>query len=101
MIFQEGPGSDQGLTLWSAFVLSSQQNISKLPFQVNGGVIYKGLIPTRDNDFTLFGIIYGNFSNDYAQAQSNAQLGNPSYEAVFEWAYRVQVNQFLYVQPDV
>ena len=101
MVFQEGPGSDQGLTLWSAFVLSPQQNISKLPFQVNGGIIYKGLIPTRDNDFSIFGIVYGNFSNDYANAQSAAQLGSPSYEAVFEWAYRVQVNQFLYVQPDV
>jgi len=101
MIFQEGPGSDQGLTLWSAFVLSPQQNISKLPFQVNGGAVYKGLLPTRDDDFTIFGIVYGNFSNDYADGQSAAGLGSPSYEMVFEWAYRVQINKFLYAQPDV
>ena len=30
-----------------------------------------------------------------------AGLGSPSYEMVFEWAYRVQINKFLYAQPDV
>lgn len=29
MIFQEAPGSDQGLTIWSAFVLSPQQKYCK------------------------------------------------------------------------
>lgn len=101
MVFQEGPGSDQGLTIWSAFLFSPQQNISKLPFQVNGGIVYKGLIPSRDDDFSIFGIVYGNFSNDYAADQNAAGLGNPSYEMVFEWAYRVQINKFIYAQPDV
>ena len=55
MIFQEAPGSDQGLSLWSAFVLSPQQNIAKLPFQVNGGLIYRGLMPNRDDDYACFG----------------------------------------------
>lgn len=38
MIYQEASDSDQGLTIWSALVLSPQQNIAKLPFQVNGGL---------------------------------------------------------------
>lgn len=101
MIYQEAPGSDQGLTIWSAFVLSPQQNIAKLPFQVNGGLAYKGLFPTRDNDYTIFGVAYGKFSSDYAQTVEDQGLGYPDYELVFEWAYRLQLNPFTYVQPDV
>ncbi len=101
MVYQESPGSDQGLTLWSAFVLSPQENISKVPFQANGGVVYKGLIPARDQDYSVFGVAYGQFSRDYAATQSAINQGNPGYELVLEWGYRLQVNQFLYVQPDI
>jgi Carbohydrate-selective porin len=101
MVFQEAPGSDQGLTIWSAIVLSPQQNIAKLPFQVNGGLVYKGLIPTRDQDHTVFGIVYGNFSDDYAEALDAAGGGYADYELVFEWGYRVQLTRFLYAQPNL
>ncbi len=101
MIFQESPGSDQGLTIWSAFVLSPQQNIAKLPFQANGGIFYKGLVPTRDEDEAMFGAAYGQFSEDYADAAEAAGNGSPDYELVFEFGYRVQLNSFLSVQPNI
>jgi porin len=101
MVFQESPGSDQGLTLWSAVVLSPQQNIAKLPFQVNGGMTYQGLIPTREADQTIFGVVYGQFSDDYAAVTEATAGGHPDYELVFEWGYRVQLSKFLYVQPNV
>lgn len=101
MVFQEAPGSDQGLTLWSAIVLSPQQNIAKLPFQVNGGLAYKGLVPWRDQDQTVFGIVYGQFSDDYAEALDASGGGYADYELVFEWGYRLQLTKFLYAQPNV
>jgi porin len=101
MVFQESPGSDQGLTVWSAFVFSPQQNIAKLPFQVNGGLVYKGLIPTRDNDYTGLGAVYGIFSDDYAQTVADSGGGNPSYELVFEANYKIQISRFAFVQPNV
>lgn len=101
MIFQEAPGSDQGLTLWSAAVLSPQENIAKLPFQVNGGLVYKGLIPMRDDDYTCFGVAYGRFSRDYARTVKAAGQGYPCYELVFEWNYRIQLTKFAYIQPDI
>ncbi len=101
MVWQESPGSDQGLTLWSAFVLSPQQNIAKLPFQVNAGAIYKGLIPTRDNDYTCLGFVYGKFSRNYARAQNESDLGYPQYEIVLEANYKIQLTKFAYIQPDV
>jgi porin len=66
MILPETPGSEQGMTVWSAFVLSPQQNIAKLPFQVNGGLVYRGLIPARDDDYARFGVVYGKFSRNFA-----------------------------------
>lgn len=101
MIYQESPGSAQGLTIWSAIVLSPQQNIAKLPFEVNGGLVYQGLIPTRDNDQTVFGVVYGQFSSDYASATQAAGGGYPEYELVFEIGHRVQFTKFLYVQPNI
>ena len=101
MVWQEDPGSDQGLTLWSAFVLSPQQNISKLPFQVNSGIVYKGLVPARDHDTTMLGFVYGNFSDDYAGTVAATGAGTPSYEIALEADYRIQVTKFAYIQPNV
>jgi len=101
MVWQESPGSDQGLTLWSAVVLSPQQNIAKLPFQANAGVVYKGLIPARDQDYTIFGLVYGKFSRNYARTVEAAGNGYPQYEMVLEWGYRVNFTKFAYIQPDV
>ena len=78
-----------------------QQNIAKLPSQANGGAIYKGLIPTRDDDYTCFGIVYGKFSSNYASSISSGGGGYPSYELVFECNYKIQINKFAFFQPDL
>ena len=101
MVWQESPGSDQGLTLWSSFVLSPQQNISKLPFRANAGAIYKGLVPTRDQDYTMLGFVYGNFSDNYARTVEATGAGHPEYEIVLEAAYRINFTKFAYFQPDL
>ena len=101
MVFQETAGGDQGLYVWSAITLSPQQNIAKLPFQVNGGLVYKGLIPTRDHDFTALGVVYGKFSKNYAQTVAEAGGGYPDYELVFEANYKIQITKFAFVQPDI
>jgi porin len=101
MIFQEAPGEEQGLTIWSAFVFSPQQNIAKLPFQANGGLTYKGLIPARGDDYTCFGVVYGKFSRNFARSVAAAGGGYPDYELVFEWNYKVQLTKFAFIQPDL
>jgi len=101
MVWQESPGSDQGLTLWGAFVLSPQQNIAKLPFQANAGIVYRGLVPTRNQDISMLGFVYGNFSDDYADSVSANLGGTPSYEIALEAGYRFQITKFAYVQPNL
>ena len=99
MVFQEAPGSDQGLYLWSAFVLSPQQNIAKLPFEANFGVAYQGLIPTRDTDWTTFGFVYGSFSDQ--QPGATPDDPKPNYELVLEGGYKIQLTKFAFIQPDI
>jgi len=101
MVYEETPGSGQGLTIWAASGLYPQPSISIVPFQINVGLIYKGLIPRRDDDQTTLGVIYGKFSGDYARTVKAAGNGDPDYEAVIESGYRIQLTKFAFIQPDI
>jgi porin len=101
MVYREKSGGDEGLTLWTAAAYYPQENISIVPFQVNAGIVYQGLIPTRDNDKTIFGVIYGHFSRDYSRNLEETNGRTANYELVLEAAYRFQLTKFAYIQPDV
>jgi porin len=101
MIYREAPGSKEGLTVFGAIAYCPQQNISIIPLQLSGGVIYQGLLPDRPKDQTIFGVIHANFSSNYANSVSALGEGSPSNETDLEWGYRVQVTNFAYIQPDV
>jgi porin len=101
MIYREALGRDLGLTVFGTVAYAPQPNISIIPFQLSGGALYQGLVPTRSKDMTILGIIYGNFSDDYAKAVSQPLGGFPTSEVDFEFGYRVQATEFAYVQPDV
>ena len=103
MVYQERPGSDQGLILWAAGGVYPQQSISIVPYQAEGGLVYHGLIPRRDDDKLILGVIYGKFGEGYADTV--ATLGTPhgghaEREIVYEAAYRLQLTKFFYLQPD-
>lgn len=100
-IYRPNPLLDSGLVLWMAYELSPEQNISIIPFQANGGAIYTGLIPGRQDDFTIFGVACGTFSSYYAEAQQNKGNGYPTYELIYELAYRINITKFAYFQPDL
>jgi porin len=101
MVFQEPGSPDQGLYLWSAFTVSPQQSIAQMPYFLSGGIQYAGLLPHRDKDRSIFGVAYGRYSSDLGAQQVAQSLPQETYEMVFEWAYQIQVNPWLTVQPDV
>jgi len=101
MVYREAPGSDLGLTLWATFAYAPQQNISLIPVEFSGGAVYQGLLPTRPQDQTIFGFIYGNFSSNYSNTIINIGGGNPTAETVLEWGYRINPTKFSYLQPDL
>ncbi len=101
MVYQEAPGSDQGLTLFLAGGYYPQDNIAIVPWQVNVGAYYTGLIPGRDHDKTIVGLINGHFGDGYADTIEATGSNRPTRETVLEMAYRIQFTKFAYLQPDV
>ncbi|KAB2644333.1 MAG: carbohydrate porin [Verrucomicrobia bacterium] len=93
--------TEEGLVLWSVYTLSPQQNTSLMPFQVNGGAIYTGLIPGRTNDMSIAGVAYGNYSTDFSALSQQIGHGTRDYELVYEAGYRVSLTKFSYIQPDI
>jgi porin len=90
--------SDQGLYFFSFINYAPKYN-NAMPFYFHTGLVYKGLIPTRDKDQLGLALAYGNYS--YYKVLADERAGRPqqSFEAVLEVDYRVQLNQFTYVQP--
>lgn len=101
MLFQEARGSDQGLTAFIASAYYPQEAISIVPFQINFGLNYKGLFPTRDNDHTMLHFVYGRLSDDYAQSVRAKTTHRAESEKVLEVAHRFQVTNWAYFQPDL
>ncbi|MDD5495662.1 MAG: carbohydrate porin [Candidatus Omnitrophica bacterium] len=107
MVYREGgPGTDQGLVEFVAITWATP-NINKWPFFIDGGLIYKGLIPGRDNDLSSFGFAYGHYSPNIAHSErddrdiNGIQTDKQIFEMMFDFSYRVQVTPWMYVQPDI
>ena len=101
MIYQERPGSDQGLVVFVASGYYPQEEISIVPFQVNLGLNYKGLFPTRDADHTVLHFIYGDISTDFARVTRRRHGALADSEKVIEFGHRFQVTKWSYIQPDL
>jgi len=90
--------SEQGLYFFSFLNYAPKYN-NRMPFYFHTGLVYKGPIPGRDKDQAGIAFGYGNYS--YYKQIADRQAGRPtqSYEAVLEFDYRVQMSDFVYVQP--
>jgi porin len=92
MAYREGgPGSAQGLTPWGALTLAPAEGINTIPFSAAGGLVYRGLLPRRDDDLTALAVYHGAFSD---------RLQDQSAETVIEANHRFQLAPWLYVTPD-
>jgi porin len=101
MVYQEAPGGDQGLVVFVASGYYPQKDISIVPFQVNVGLNYKGLIPHRGDDRTVLHFIYGDISRDYARSVRRPGGRLADSEKVVEIGHRFQITRWSYCQPDV
>jgi porin len=91
--------SDQGLYLFSLFAYSPKYN-NILPFYFHTGLVYKGLIPTRDRDQLMAVFGFGQYSFYNIEAlQQKGNVNQPNYTAVLEVDYRIQINKWAFFQP--
>jgi porin len=90
--------SEQGLYFFSLINFAPQYN-NPLPFYFQTGLVYKGLIPGRDQDQAGVAFAYGNYSFNKQIADEERGRTPQIYEAVLEFDYRIQVNKWFYAQP--
>lgn len=93
--------SKQGLSTFNLISFAPSYN-NLYPFYFQSGLVYEGLIPTRDKDKLMFSIAYGSYSADNIQSlQGKGRTNQPNYSLVLEWDYRIQINNWAYFQPFV
>jgi porin len=103
----EGRKSTRGLGVFGCVVVAPDDTINQMPFFCDGGMVVRGLFPSRPTDSLSFGMAYGKFSSDMADAQTAAHAIDPSvgvqdYELVYEWSYRFRIrNGAMFFQPDL
>ena len=66
-----------------------------MPLFVNGGLLFNAPFASRPDDVLCFGVAYGKYSSHLRTPQRS------SYEIMLELNYKVQVNRFFFVQPDM
>ncbi|MGH7243310.1 MAG: carbohydrate porin [Phycisphaerales bacterium] len=97
----------RGLGITGSALFSPKQSVSTMPYFFTAGVAARGIFESRPDDVAGLGFIYGNFSNDLQNQQSNAQLLNPAvgvqtYESVIEATYRIYLpGKSTFIQPDL
>jgi porin len=92
------PGTDdQGL---SGFLRigGAPDDRNGVPFYFDTGFDYKGLIPGRDKDVAGIGFSYTNLSRDLRDDDGEPFAAH--HESILEATYKIQVKDWLYVQPD-
>lgn len=102
LIYREGPpGTDQGLTPILAAALAPS-NLNKFSFFIENGLIYKGLIPTRDADVSAVQFVYARYSSELRRSQVAGGSQDPQrYEIVLELTHKINITPWMYLQPDM
>ena len=100
MIYREPNSRDQGFTPFFVVVLQPSQT-NELPFFLDAGLTYKGLIPGRDDDVSGIGFAFGKWSRQLNKYQNDSGQAPQKYEMVLEATYKIALNKWLFFQPDI
>lgn len=87
-----------GLKAFAFGAYNPEDEKAKIPLQLNAGLNYKGLIPCRENDHTVFFASYGKISDTFGRLVTQAPV---SEEFVFELGHRIQLIPSIYIQPAI
>jgi porin len=101
MVYQKPGSRDEGLYAFAASGYYPQTEIAIVPFQVNLGLHYQGLIPSRPGDRTILHFIYGHISDDFARSTQVRGRHLADSEKVIEFGHRFAITRWSYFQPDL
>ncbi|MHB8957589.1 MAG: carbohydrate porin [Pirellulaceae bacterium] len=92
LIVQESEENDgQGLGVFAQYAWASEDR-NDVPNFAGAGLVYKGLLPNRDDDITGLGMARAIFSPD---------LEDRTPETAIELFHKIQWSDFIVVQPDL
>jgi porin len=100
-VYREAGTRSQGLTLFSVFVYSPDDEHNVVPYYASAGMIYQGLIASRPSDKTAFGVHNAWFSEALSDARAEAGLERQDTETTLELNHQVQITPAVYVRPAV
>jgi len=101
MLYRNARRPETGLNAFVTFVVSPDEDKSPIPYYLNGGLIYEGLIPCRPNDKTALGFYSGWFGQDLRKAQRSAGLASQTNETNIEFNHQIQITPYLYLRPNL
>lgn len=114
MLWREKTEGDEGLALYCRVAPWMPEDRNPVEFYAAGGLTYKGLLPTRDEDIVGVAVSYVTISDRLKNLQRDANiittlggtpntLGNgpvPDYEMALEATYRIALVHWWSLQPD-
>jgi porin len=90
-----------GLNGFLTVVISPDEDKSTMPYFVNAGLVYEGLVPGRPKDKTALGMYSAWFSSTLRGAQRAAGLPRQTNETDIELNHQVQITPWLYLRPNI
>lgn len=91
--------SEQGLRAFNLLVFAPDGWNNQYPFYFHSGLVYEGLVPSRDRDQLLFGIAFGEYSEKQQARANKRKQQAPQDTALLEAGYRIKLNGWSFVQP--
>jgi porin len=98
-IIREKEDPDQGLALFIRLGWANP-NFNDISVYTGGGLVYTGLIPTREQDQVGFAVAAVHVGNKFKQANYEAETPVKDEEVNLEFTYRIQVMPWFALQPN-
>jgi porin len=100
MLYRRSATTSGPASLRAFFRISAapQQSKNLVPFYVDGGFNLYGLFPSRDKDIFGFAVGYTRLSDHFVPENVAVHSGH---ETVLEASYKLQINDHLFLQPDL
>jgi porin len=95
----EEAASNQGLACFGRIAFEPQ-NRNFVGFYFDTGLVYTGLIPTRDEDQVGVGFVYAELTNGARRTFELEGSRGVGAEMVLEFTYKAILTPWLYIQPD-
>jgi porin len=91
--------SSQGLG-WFGRIAFGPQDRNFVGFYFDTGLVYTGLVPTRDEDQIGVGFVYAQLANGARRALEAEGSRGVGAEMALEFTYKAVLTPWLYIQPD-